>query len=108
MASQIIGRTGCPECGFDSAHVKRSDKCTYRYCPDCGSQYYARTKRQTELLEAKTRPVDAPAPVATATSTTGSEKPEPAPVVPAAAVPTPAAPPVPPAGPAPKRRGLFG
>ena len=62
MGSKIIGRTGCPECGFESAHVKRSDKCLYRYCPECGSQHMARSQRQEADLMAKTRPVDAPAP----------------------------------------------
>jgi predicted RNA-binding Zn-ribbon protein involved in translation (DUF1610 family) len=58
MASKIIGRTVCPECGFEGAHVKESEKCLYRYCPECGSQHHARSERQRVDLEAKTRAVD--------------------------------------------------
>lgn len=119
MASTMVGRTACPECGFASAHVKRSEKCLYRYCPECGSQHHARTERQQADLMAKTRPVEsAPAPSPTPT---GSEpkpaKPEPKPD----ATPTPTEPeakpepevkpkaePSPtPTATAPKRRGLF-
>ncbi len=102
MGSKIIGRTGCPECGFESAHVKRSDKCLYRYCPECGSQHMARSQRQEADLMAKTRPVDAPAP---APSGSAEASPAPEPVAVAVAPAVPAAPP-PPA--TPKRRGLFG
>lgn len=116
MASSIVGRTKCPECGFESAHVKKSEKCLYRYCPDCGSQHMARSKRQVDDLMAKTRPIDAPATasatVASASASTTSApsasaeaSPPTAPVAVApVAAPTPA-----PAPPAPtKRRGLFG
>ena len=113
MASVMIGRTACPECGFESAHVKKSEKCTYRYCPECGSQHHARTERQLQALAAKTRPLDAPtAPTPTPTPT-GPEKtaPEPAP----APLPTPTGPtatptpaPVQPAPvPAPAPKSLF-
>jgi hypothetical protein len=101
MASKMIGRATCPECGFQSAHVKESEKCLYRYCPECGSQHYAKSVRQREDLMGKTRvnatttatgseapakawPVAAPEPAATATGTDTTE-----PVAP------------------PKRRGLF-
>jgi hypothetical protein len=102
MASQMIGRATCPECSFGSAHVKRSEKCLYRHCPECGAQYYATGERRAADLMAKTR-VDKPGSGATPT---GSEK------APETAVPaTPAATPTPtePSGTAaPKRRGLFG
>jgi hypothetical protein len=107
MASKLIGRTTCPECGFESAHVKKSDKCTYRYCPECNSQHYARTDRQRELLLAKTRLVDANPTTGSDGSGTGSAVTVPVPeALPLAATPTVATPP--PATPAPaKRRGLF-
>lgn len=60
MASRMIGRATCPECGFASAHVKESEKCLYRYCPECGSQHYAKSSRQRADLTKKTR-VDASA-----------------------------------------------
>lgn len=55
MASKMVGRATCPECGFQSAHVKQSEKCLYRYCPECGSQHYARSEKQRADLLAKTR-----------------------------------------------------
>lgn len=58
MASIMIGRAACPECGFPSAHVKQSERCIYRWCPDCGAQHYARTERQRADLMAKTRTPD--------------------------------------------------
>lgn len=60
MGSPIIGRTGCPECGFENAHVKQSEKCLFRYCPECGTQTFAKTARQRELMQAKSRPVVVP------------------------------------------------
>lgn len=66
MASTMIGRSTCPECGFEAAHVKRSEKCLYRYCPECCSQHMARSARQVADLMAKTRPVDGVTPVASA------------------------------------------
>lgn len=64
MSSQIIGRSACPECDFKAAHVKQGPKSIYRYCPECGSQYFPRNARQLDLLKNKMRPV-----VDTATST---------------------------------------
>lgn len=102
MASRMIGRASCPECGFKAAHVKESEKCLYRYCPECNSQHYAKSERQRADLMAKTRTIDAtptgsePSAPPTATepsATTGSA--------------TPTATPAPPPAPAPKRRGLF-
>jgi len=105
MASQIIGRTKCPECGFESAHVKKSDKCTYRYCPECQSQHHARTPRQVAELMAKTRPVE-PTATGTATPTVPMPTPiEPTPTGSGATAPGPA-----PAQPTqhPPRKRLFG
>lgn len=101
MASKMIGRSTCPECGFQSAHVKQSEKCLYRYCPECGSQHYAKSERQRQDLMGKTR-VNA-TPTATATEPPAKA----APVAPVEPVSTatgsdttePVAPP--------KRRGLF-
>lgn len=62
MASKMVGRAKCPECGFDSAHVKQSEKCLYRYCPDCGSQHYAKSPRQVDDLMKKTRVDGSPTP----------------------------------------------
>lgn len=117
MASTMVGRTACPECGFESAHVKRSEKCLYRYCPECGAQYHARTERQQADLMAKTRPVSAsqaptptgsgptptppepkPKPEESATPPKAEPKPEPKAEPKASPNPTPTAP---------KRRGLF-
>ena len=115
MASTMVGRTVCPECGFESAHVKRSEKCLYRYCPECGAQHHARTERQQADLTAKTRPGGAPpAPTPTGnaptptppepeakpepTATPPEPKPDPKPEPKPSATPTPTAP---------KRRGLF-
>jgi hypothetical protein len=100
MASQLIGRTKCPECDFASAHVKRSEKCLYRYCPECGSSYMATGPEREALLMAKTRlltaaPVPAPP---EPEKTPESGQPAPAPAIPEATQP-PAAP---------KGRGLFG
>lgn len=109
MASRMIGRAPCPECGFSAAHVKQSEKCLYRYCPDCQAQYNTRNERQRTDLMAKTRPIDGAAPAGE-------------PVAPAATVPASTATATPSTGegaPAsdtgpsasakaqPKRRGLF-
>lgn len=111
MASNIIGRTTCPECSFAGAHVKRSAKVLYRYCPECGSQHMARSKRQEADLLAKTRMLDAaPSSTATATDPTASAQTLPT-VAPTAAVAVPPGTPMhaPPAAAAPvRRRGLFG
>lgn len=100
MASELIGRTACPECGFAAAHVKKSEKCLYRYCPECGAQYHAKGTRQVDALMAKTRTEGGTVPK--------PAKPEPAPK-PAPAKPAPAVPPAPPAppAPAPKPAGFF-
>lgn len=109
MASKLIGRTTCPECTFGAAHVKESEKCLYRYCPECGSQYNTRGERQRDLLMKKTRLVDAPAPSGSATAGSAAPadtaRPTPTPGKPAD---TPAAPAATPTPPAPKRSGLFG
>ena len=79
MASKMIGRTACPECDFESAHVKESEKCVYRYCPECGSQHHARTPRQRADLLKKTRLIDTQAP-APAPEAKPADPPKPAPV----------------------------
>jgi hypothetical protein len=87
MASAMIGRTTCPECGFSAAHVKQKEEKEnakpYRHCTECGAQYFPRNKQQADMLIAKTRAqkLDAdPAPA-----------PEPAPADPAPApAPVPA------------------
>jgi hypothetical protein len=105
MASKMIGRAACPECGFESAHVKESEKCLYRYCPECGSQHYAKSQRQRADLTAKTRITAAPT-----ASTTEEPKAKPAPPI-VDATPTPTAsdatPTPSPATEPPRRRGLF-
>lgn len=113
MASKLIGRAACPECGFGAAHVKESEKCLYRYCPECGSQHHARSDRQRADLMAKTRPEGTPTP-------TPKQEPQQAAKPEPVAVPTPSEPtPTPtqeakttatpkPTPEKPKRRGLFG
>lgn len=59
MASAMVGRAPCPECGFAAAHVKRSEKTLYRHCPECGSQYIAKRPELERLLLEKTRLLDA-------------------------------------------------
>lgn len=98
MGSKIIGRAQCPECGFKAAHIKQSEKCVYRYCPECHSQTFARTDRQAEQMRKGMTPV-APEAAAAATATapatgTGSDP-----------LPPVAVPPV--AAPAPARRAFF-
>lgn len=105
MASRMIGRCTCPWCGFGSAHVKESEKCAYMFCPDCGSQHYAKSERQRADLMAKTRPE--PSRAVPATEAPPAPTPaDPATPPPTDATPTGSEPPAPPA--APKRRGLFG
>jgi len=98
MASKIIGRAACPECGFASAHVKQSEKCHYRYCPECGSQHHARTERQVADLMKKTRLAE-PSPTPTHTGKADDAQPTPSPTPTAGAGPTPTPTP-------PKRHGL--
>lgn len=110
----MIGRAPCPECGFSAAHVKQSEKCLYRYCPECGAQYNTRGERQRADLMGKTRPIDA--------AGAPGEKPAPAVTPAGASAPASTATPTPSTGegaPAsdtgpsasakaqPKRRGLF-
>lgn len=95
MASPIIGRTHCPECSFEAAHVKQSEKCLYRYCPGCGAMYHATGQARADALRAKMRPVD------TLDPPTPRGKVEPPPT------PTPTPVPSPSPTPTPKRRGLF-
>lgn len=103
MASVMIGRAECPECGFKAAHVKKSDKCHYRYCPECGSQHYAKSAAQVENLLKKTRLADATAtgtgsPTHTPSTTTATET---ATTVPETGTATPTTTP-----PAPRRHGI--
>lgn len=58
MPSRILGRAPCPECGFESAHVKQSEAkgTLYRYCPECGAQYFPRGPAATERLRTAMRP----------------------------------------------------
>lgn len=81
MASKLLGRCDCPECAFQSAHVKiNTDKETakaYRHCPECGAQYFPRNQAQADRLTSKMRAEGAPAPAVI----------DPAPVLPAAPPP---------------------
>jgi hypothetical protein len=112
MASKIIGRANCPECGFESAHIKESDKCLYRYCPSCGTNGpHARTELQRRNMLAKTRLIEPAAtptpPTPTQPTPTDAAAAPATPTVPTPTVPTPTK--VPPPAPAPaKRSGLFG
>lgn len=106
MASKIIGRAPCPECGFQAAHVKESEKCIYRYCPECGSQHHAKTERQRSDLLAKTRKEgEGAAPTQPTPTPTPSGDAAPAPA--SAAQPTPTTTGSEATPTAPKRRGLF-
>lgn len=96
MGAPIIGRTACPECGFANAHVKKSERCTFRYCPECGAQHHARTERQVADLLSKMRPADA-----------APAKPEPTKEPVAEREPVDKTPPTPTPKPAAGRRGLF-
>jgi hypothetical protein len=100
MASRLIGRAPCPECGFKSAHVKQSEKCLYRHCPDCGAQYMATGEARAAALMAKTTVT------ATGPSPSASADALPADKAPAATHTAPEPAPAP--APAPKRSALFG
>jgi predicted nucleic acid-binding Zn-ribbon protein len=97
VASQLIGRTDCPECKFGSAHVKQSEKCLYRHCPECGATYHTHGTRQRDDLQAKTRPLQAGAAPGATQATTAPPKAPDGTAAPAGA---------PPKAPA-KRSGLF-
>lgn len=116
MASKIIGRTKCPECDFEKAHVKQSEKCVYRYCPECGSQFHARTERQREALVKRMTPLgagegaptDGSPTVGSSTPTDKATAPAAAPAVAPAPAPVPTGgSPTPTATAKPARRGLF-
>jgi len=93
MASELIGRTACPECTFHAAHVKiKTDKegaHPYRHCPECGAQYFPRNKHQAEHLREKIR-AEKTAPPAPNTTHEGEGG---MPAAPAAQTTLPAAPP---------------
>jgi hypothetical protein len=59
MASELIGRTACPECGFHAAHVKiktdKPDARPYRHCPECSAQYFTRSAQQADNLRRQIR-----------------------------------------------------
>lgn len=83
MASKLIGRVKCTECDFEHAHVKiKTDPpegkvaLAYRHCPECGAQFFPRSKAQADRLTTKMRPEGQTAPPA---------PPEAAPAAPAAA-----------------------
>lgn len=100
--AKIIGRTVCPDCGFEGAHIKASDgKQPYRHCPDCGLMTQARNGAQAKLLLAKARPVG-PVDSGPNSSPTPPAADRPI-IVPASPAPVPAAP----APAKPKRPGLW-
>lgn len=102
MGAPLIGRTACPECGFGAAHVKRSERCVYRYCPECGAMYHATGKDREAALLAKTRLLDAP-PTPTGPSPTPAPEPD-------AGEPAPTPSPTPSPAPTPAKKkaaGLF-
>ena len=87
MASKLVGRTVCPECGNHKAHVKImagadgvpvAGKRHYRHCPDgdCGAQYFPRNDRQEKMLMEKTRP-EGTAPVSEQPAAPPAEPPKP-------------------------------
>lgn len=93
-------------CGFESAHVKESEKCIYHYCPACGMNGpHAKTEAQKATMRANMRPeagkpTPSPTPTGASTKEVKAEPPTP--------TPTPADPsPTPTPTPTPKRRGLF-
>lgn len=85
MASKMLGRCACPECGFNSAHVKiteaKETARAYRYCPECGAQYFPRSNRQEKDLLDKTRK-EAQEAIKTKIEPEVSQEPEKTPVVP--------------------------
>lgn len=96
MASNLLGRSRCPFCDDEKAHVKiKTDKgegkdaYPYLHCRECGCQLHAKNRHQAELLLKKTRAENIPS--APGQTTTPIPDPDPA--------PTPA--------PAPARAGRF-
>lgn len=96
----MLGRCACPECGFHAAHVKinidKEGKHPFRYCPECGAQYFARNQRQGDMLREKMRPEGTATVSAPATNTPpASEVAQPSAIAPTAEAvlaPVPAAP----------------
>jgi predicted RNA-binding Zn-ribbon protein involved in translation (DUF1610 family) len=67
MASELIGRCTCPECGFHAAHIKKKPedgKRPFRYCPECGAQYFTRSNTQAQnlLKQMRDAAIDVPPP----------------------------------------------
>lgn len=69
MASKLLGRTRCPLCDDDKAHVKiKTDKgegataYPYLHCRECGCQLHTKSQHQAEKLLGKTRPENVPTP----------------------------------------------
>lgn len=55
-AGRIIGRTACPLCDHEAAHVKQSEgKLPYVHCPECGCTLPTRNGVQAGHLRRKTR-----------------------------------------------------
>jgi Zn-finger nucleic acid-binding protein len=106
VGAPIIGRSACPECGFENAHVKRSAKCLYRYCPECGAMYHATGAEREKRLLAVTRLAE---PGPTPTPTEIETEPNPAPGPDPVPTPTPSPAPVDEPAPTPtrKRAGFF-
>ena len=98
MSSAIVGRFKCM-CGFESAHVKQSEKCLYHYCPSCGMNGpHARTEAQKANMRKAMRPEGTPTETAKPAEPVGEAMPP---------TPTPTGTIEPETQPAPKRRGLF-
>jgi len=89
MASKLLGRTVCPLCDCDSAHVKiKTDKgegkeaFPYLHCRECDTQLHTRKQSQAAHLLRKTRPekTDPPVPaVVPAAAPAPADDPEPMP-----------------------------
>lgn len=104
MGAPIIGRSRCPECGFENAHVKRSAKCLYRYCPECGAMYHATgAEREKRLLDITRLAEPGPTPTQEEPAPSPAPAPEPGPT------PTPSPAPLDEPTPTPtrKRAGFF-
>lgn len=101
---EVIGKTDCPECGSQCAELRRQAKSglAYRYCGDCGAQYFARTPEADARLMRRaigaTKPAE-PKPAEPAPAEPGGLK---------SAPPQGAAGPVVSRKPASEPRGLFG